>query len=163
MVTVKEVTTKNELRKFADYPNVLYSDNPYYIPHLYADDIEDWDPKKNPAFEHCMAKCFLASQGLQIDEEAPIPEYLSQWREAVRRLRLIYGAEHMVVKDYDLPVEEKLAKVQDILDNRKWTNPAFEPYIRGFVAEKKNQKMLYGLVDRLYEEQVRPENIGGKE
>lgn len=60
MVTVKEVTTKNELRKFADYPNVLYSDNPYYIPHLYADDIGDWNPKKNPAFEHCRAKCFLA-------------------------------------------------------------------------------------------------------
>lgn len=108
---------------------------------------------------YLMAKCFLASQGLQIDEEAPIPEYLSQWREAVHRLRLIYGAEHMIVKDYQLPVEEKLAKVQKILDAQSWTNPDHEPYIRGFVAEKENQQMLYGLIDRLYEEQLRPANI----
>lgn len=101
---------------------------------------------------YLMAKCFLASQGLQIDEEAPIPGYLSHWREAVRRLRTIYGGEYMIVKDYDLAEEEKLAKVQDILDDHKWTNPALEPYIRGFLEEKKNQKMLYGLVDRLYEE-----------
>lgn len=60
MVTVKEVTTKRELRKFVDYPNKLYKDNPYFIPATYADDLEDWDRKKNPAFEYCDAKCFLA-------------------------------------------------------------------------------------------------------
>lgn len=107
---------------------------------------------------YLMAKCFLASQGLQIDEEAPIPEYFTQWRDAVSRLRRIYGGEHMIVKDYNLPVEEKLAKVQDILDNHKWTNPAFEPFIRGFLAEKRNQSILYPLIDRLYEEQIRPQN-----
>ncbi len=107
---------------------------------------------------YLMAKCFLAAQGLQIDGEAPIPAYLDEWRDAVRRLRCIYGAEHMIVKDYTLPTEEKLAKVQKILDEGSWTNPAFEHFIRGFVAEKKNQQMLYGLIDRLYEEQVRPQN-----
>ena len=107
---------------------------------------------------YLMAKCFLASQGLQIDEEAPIPAYMDAWRDAVTRLRRIYGAEHMIVKDYNLPTEEKLAKVQDILDNHKWTNPAFEPYIHGFLAEKPNQSQLYPLIDKLYEEQLRPQN-----
>lgn len=108
---------------------------------------------------YLMAKCFLASQGLQIDEEAPIPAYMDDWRAAVHRLRTIYGAEHMIVKDYHLPVEEKLARVQDILDNRKWTNPAFEPFIRGYLAEKPNQSILYSLVDQLYEVCLCPQNI----
>lgn len=108
---------------------------------------------------YLMAKCFLASQGLQIDGEAPIAAYLDEWRDAVRRLRLIYGGEFMIVKDYALPEEEKIAKVQEILDTHNWTNPAFEPFIRGFLEEKKNQAMLYSLIDRLYEQQVRAENI----
>lgn len=105
-----------------------------------------------------MAKCFLASQGLQIDEEAPIPEYFDRWRDAVSRLRRIYGAEYMVVKDYNLPEEEKLAKVQQILDTRSWTNPAFEPYVYGFLAEKRNQKELYVRINDLYEKDIRPQN-----
>ncbi len=61
-ITVKEVTTKKELRRFVDYPNRLYRDNPYFVPAFYGDDLADWDKKKNPAFEYCEAKCFLAYQ-----------------------------------------------------------------------------------------------------
>lgn len=60
MVTVKEVKTKAELRKFVDFPNKLYQDVPQFIPAMYGDDLSDWDPKQNPAFEYCEGKCFLA-------------------------------------------------------------------------------------------------------
>ena len=60
MVEVREVRTKSELRKFVNYPNVLYRDVPQFIPSLYGDDLSDWDPRKNPAFDYCEAKCFLA-------------------------------------------------------------------------------------------------------
>ena len=60
MVEIKEVVTKSDLRKFVDYPNKLYKGNPYFVPSTYADDLEDWDREKNPAFEYCEAKCFLA-------------------------------------------------------------------------------------------------------
>ncbi len=60
MVEVREVQTKSELRKFVNYPNVLYRDVPQFIPSLYGDDLSDWDPRKNPAFDYCEAKCFLA-------------------------------------------------------------------------------------------------------
>lgn len=59
-VTVKEVTTKKELKKFVDFPNKLYKDEPNFVPAFYGDDLSDWDKKKNPAFEYCEAKCFLA-------------------------------------------------------------------------------------------------------
>ena len=60
MVEIREVRTRSELRKFVNAPNVLYRDVPQYIPPLYADDLSDWDPKQNPAFEYCEARCFLA-------------------------------------------------------------------------------------------------------
>lgn len=60
MVTVKEVKTKSDLRKFVDFPNELYKDNPYFVPAFFSDDMADWNHKKNPAFEYCDAKCFLA-------------------------------------------------------------------------------------------------------
>ncbi|MEG1893491.1 MAG: hypothetical protein RR232_03225 [Clostridia bacterium] len=66
MITIKEVTTKRDLRKFVDYPNVLYKDVPQYVPAMYGDDLDDWDRKKNPAFEYCDAKCFLAYRDGQI-------------------------------------------------------------------------------------------------
>lgn len=59
-VTIEEVTTKAQLRRFMNYPNELYRDNPYFIPSFYGDDLADWNPAKNPAFAYCEAKAFLA-------------------------------------------------------------------------------------------------------
>ena len=60
MVTIKQVKSHGDLRRFVNYPNELYRGNPYFVPSTFADDLEDWDPQKNPAFENADAKCFLA-------------------------------------------------------------------------------------------------------
>ena len=60
MVEIREVRTKGERRRFVNFVNVLYKDVPQFIPALYGDDLTDWDPKQNPAFAYCEAKCFLA-------------------------------------------------------------------------------------------------------
>lgn len=65
-VVVREVTTKRELRKFVDFPNRLYRNVPQFVPAFYGDDLADWDKKKNPAFEYCEAKCWLAWRGKDI-------------------------------------------------------------------------------------------------
>ncbi len=59
-VIIKEVCSKKELRKFVNFPNVLYKDVEQFIPAFFSDDMADWDKNKNPAFEYCEAKCFLA-------------------------------------------------------------------------------------------------------
>ena len=66
MVTVVEVTTKAQLRRFVDYPNELYKDVPQFVPATYDDDMSDWDRKKNPAFAYCEARCWLAMRGEEI-------------------------------------------------------------------------------------------------
>ena len=65
-VVVTEVTTRHELRQFMQYPNRLYADNPNYIPSFYGDDLDDWTPGKNPAFDYCEARCWLARRDGEI-------------------------------------------------------------------------------------------------
>ena len=55
-ILIREVTNKDLLKKFADFPNNLYKDIPEYIPNFYQDDLDDWTPGKNPAFEYCETK-----------------------------------------------------------------------------------------------------------
>ncbi|MBE6957453.1 MAG: GNAT family N-acetyltransferase [Ruminococcaceae bacterium] len=57
---IREVTNKGMLRRFVDYPNVLYRDVPQFVPAFYGDDMEDWNRAKNPAFRYCEAKNFIA-------------------------------------------------------------------------------------------------------
>lgn len=59
-VTVKEVTTKKELKAFVHFPNALYKDNPYYVPQIEKMDRDTLTPSKNHAFEVCEAKYWLA-------------------------------------------------------------------------------------------------------
>ncbi len=61
-VTIREVTTKRDLRRFVDYPNQLYKHSPHFVPAMYSDDIDDWNPKKNPAFDYCESRCWLAER-----------------------------------------------------------------------------------------------------
>jgi len=60
MITIKEVTTKKELKDFIKFSFSLYKDNPYWIPPLISDELAGFDKKNNPAFEHAEAKFYMA-------------------------------------------------------------------------------------------------------
>ena len=59
-VSIKEVTTKKDLKAFVHFPNQLYKGNPYYVPQIESMDRDTLDPKKNHAFEVCEGKYWLA-------------------------------------------------------------------------------------------------------
>ncbi len=53
--------TKGNLLKFVHFPiDVLYHDNPYYVPNLVSDEINTLLPSKNPAFDFCESTYFMA-------------------------------------------------------------------------------------------------------
>ena len=61
MITkIKEVATRKELNAFVHFPNVLYKDNPCYVPQIESMDRDTLTPQKNHAFEVCEGKCWLA-------------------------------------------------------------------------------------------------------
>lgn len=66
MVQIEEVKNKRQLKKFVKYPNKLYRKVEQFVPATYSDDMEDWNRKKNPAFEYCEARCWLAYRDGQI-------------------------------------------------------------------------------------------------
>jgi len=57
---VNEVTTLNELKSFIRFPFELYRNNPNWVPTLLFDELNTLRRDKNPAFEHCEAKYWLA-------------------------------------------------------------------------------------------------------
>lgn len=59
-IIIKEVVRKKELKKWVDFPNRLYKDAPAYVPFLVNDEINTFTKKKNPAYEFCETKLFLA-------------------------------------------------------------------------------------------------------
>lgn len=65
-ITVREVTTKRDLKKWIEFPNKLYKDNEYFVPFLATDEAETFSPDKNPAYAFCESKQFLAYKGEQI-------------------------------------------------------------------------------------------------
>lgn len=60
MVSIVEVTTKQQRRLFVEFPTKMYKDVPEYIPGTFDDDMQDWDSTKNPAFAYCQARSWLA-------------------------------------------------------------------------------------------------------
>ena len=65
-ITIKKVTTKEELKKFIRFNYELYKDNPYSVPDLLDDMLNTFSPEKNAAFEFCEADYFLAYRGDEI-------------------------------------------------------------------------------------------------
>lgn len=61
-VEIVEVLTKKDLRKWVRFPNKLYKDNEFFVPFLESDEFDTFSKstKKNPAYEFCETKLFLA-------------------------------------------------------------------------------------------------------
>lgn len=65
-ITVKEVLDKEQLRAFIDFPYRLYKGNKYYVPQVKKDIEDTFDENKNPAFEFCEARYWLAYKGNKV-------------------------------------------------------------------------------------------------
>jgi len=63
---LKEVTSRSELKKFINFPFTLYKDNKYWVPPLIFDEIKTLSKEKNPAFDFCEARYWLAYKNDEI-------------------------------------------------------------------------------------------------
>ncbi len=59
-VTIRQITSRKDFKRFAEFPNRLYKGCPWYVPQLTSDVVNALDPAKNPAYEFCEAAIFLA-------------------------------------------------------------------------------------------------------
>ena len=88
MIEIREVTNKRQLWQFVNYPNLLYRDVPQYVPPMIADDLANWNPKRNPAFSYCDAKCWLAfREGTLVGRIGAIHNRRANEKWGVNRMR----------------------------------------------------------------------------
>lgn len=59
-VVIKEVCNRSDLRKFVNFPEKLYRDNPYYVPPIVFDQMDTLDPVKGAAMDFCKSRLYLA-------------------------------------------------------------------------------------------------------
>nr|MCR4824025.1 N-acetyltransferase [Bacteroidales bacterium] len=59
-VEIRPVRTRTELRRFVNFPEKLYHDNPYYVPPLVFDQIDTLDQEKGAAQEFCDSELYMA-------------------------------------------------------------------------------------------------------
>ena len=62
-LTISEINSGKDLDAFIRFPDLLYKGSQYYIPALHANQRSTLSPEKNPAFEHCEARYWLALSG----------------------------------------------------------------------------------------------------
>ncbi|MBW6480210.1 MAG: N-acetyltransferase [Bacteroidales bacterium] len=59
-IVIKEVTDQKDLHRFIKFPDQLYKSCNYYIPAIHRNQFSTLSKEKNPAFEHCEARFWLA-------------------------------------------------------------------------------------------------------
>ena len=59
-VEMREITTIRGLKQFVRFGNDFYKDCEYFCPQLIADELDVFDPKKNPAHEVCEHILYMA-------------------------------------------------------------------------------------------------------
>lgn len=82
-VEIKEVKNKRDLKSFVRFPFTLYKDSEYWIPPLIKNEMAVLDSEKNPDFEYCEAKYWLAYKDNQlVGRIAGIynKKYIEKWK-----------------------------------------------------------------------------------
>jgi hypothetical protein len=88
MVTIEEVRTNADLKRFVAFPELLYSGHPNYVPKFASDELNTLRRDRNPAFEYCDSRYWMAfKDGRPVGRIAGIisRRYIETWKK--RRVR----------------------------------------------------------------------------
>jgi GNAT superfamily N-acetyltransferase len=64
--TIREVSSRRDLKQFIEYPYKLYKGDPHFVPELLISEWEKFNPKKNPFYRHARVEPFLAERNGQL-------------------------------------------------------------------------------------------------
>lgn len=88
MITLKQVSSKTDVKRFVTFPFALYKDSPYWIPPLIKEEMASFNPHENPMFEHAEATLFLAYKaGKLVGRIAAIMNRLEIEEQGVKKMR----------------------------------------------------------------------------
>lgn len=59
-IEIREASSREDLSRWVQFPARLYRDDPFYVPPLFRDELQYFDPTRNPAFDVCETRTLLA-------------------------------------------------------------------------------------------------------
>ena len=93
-IEIKEVLSFADLKQFVKFPYKLYKGSKYWVPPLFFDEMNTLRRDKNPAFEFCETKYWLAfKDGKIAGRIAGIlnQKYIEDWNDKYMRFGLRPG------------------------------------------------------------------------
>lgn len=88
MIEVKEITSNRDKKIFVKFPFKLYENNAYWVPPIISQELETFDPKKNPVFQDAEARLFLAyKNGELVGRIAAIINWLEVKKQGLKKMR----------------------------------------------------------------------------
>lgn len=88
MITIKEVTSKKDLKAFVKFPFKLYHDSPYWVPPIISQELKTFNKEENPVFKDAEARFFLAYKGKDIvGRVAAIINWIEVKQQEIRKMR----------------------------------------------------------------------------
>lgn len=121
MVEIKELTTRSELESFVEFQFTHLAGNPYWVPPIKSEELEVFDPEKNPAFNNAQARFFMAYRDgkpvgriaaiinwIEVNEQQK-PKVRFGWFDAIDDLEVtkaLLGAVKKIGQEHDLEYME---------------------------------------------------------
>ncbi|PKO12142.1 MAG: hypothetical protein CVU39_25725 [Chloroflexi bacterium HGW-Chloroflexi-10] len=113
-----EVKNTRDLKRFIRFPNQLYRQSPYWVPNLFFDELNTLHWDKNPAFEHCEVRYWMAIQNNKIvGRVAAIlnNKHLEKWGQQYLRFGWLDFIDDPQVSEALLKMVENWAKEKGML------------------------------------------------
>jgi hypothetical protein len=87
-IEIKTVESKKDLKRFIKFPFEIYKDNEFWVPPLIMDDMELFNPKKNPAYESAETHLLMAyKNGKPVGRIAGILSHAANQKYNTKNLR----------------------------------------------------------------------------
>ncbi len=112
-VHIKEAVSRQDLRAFIRVPHSIHQGNPYWVPALDFDEMNTLRRDKNPAFEHCQARYWLAlNDGQAVGRVAAIHNrlHIEKWGQRYLRFGWIDFIDHPAVSQALIRTVEEWAQ-----------------------------------------------------
>ena len=149
------------LTHYADYVHALGKE--YGLPvvdvqaHLTL--MNEIEPLFNPDRVHPNAKgqfeiarCVLASQGIDIGPFRELPVFIREWYETVLKERTIPWLERNVIPYCIKDDDKRIAFIRDYLENKRYPRDVFKDYSERYLEYKPQEEFLKREVIRLAKE-----------
>ena len=88
MITIQEVTSKTDFKKFVTFPFLLYKNSKYWVPPIIKQEMDTFNKNVNPVFNDADARFFLAYKNDRlVGRIAAITNWIEVKKQAVKKMR----------------------------------------------------------------------------